>query len=251
MSHPVTRNLLLLSNSTLHPTGYLEYAAEYICDFLRSRNVTEVLFVPYALRDQDAYTASARRAYEEWGFKLTSVHETDNPAAAASRAQAIFIGGGNTFQLLDNLYHYKLIDVIRKQVLERGVPYIGSSAGTNVATVSINTTNDMPIVYPPSFSALGLVPFNINPHYIDTDPNSTHKGETREQRILQYHEMPGTPAVLALREGSILRVVGDRAELVGTFHARLFVPGKETRELPPGHDFSFLLKNEMNTDVMK
>jgi len=235
-----SRNLLLLSNSTLHPTGYLEYAAEYICDFLKSRNVTEVLFVPYALRNQDNYAATARKAFESWGFKLTSIHETENPSAAAGAAQAIFIGGGNTFQLLNNLYEHKLIDVIRKQVLENGVPYIGSSAGTNVATISINTTNDMPIVFPPSFSALGLVPFNINPHYIDTDPNSTHKGETREQRINQYHEIPGTPPVLAMREGSILRVVGTKAELLGTFHARLFESGKETAEHPPGHDFSFL-----------
>lgn len=238
---PVSRNLLLLSNSTLHPTGYLEYAAEHICDFLRSRNVTEVLFVPYALRDQDKYAATARAAFEGWGFRLTSIHETEHPASAASAAQAIFIGGGNTFQLLNNLYQHKLIDVIRKQVLEKGVPYIGSSAGTNVSTVSINTTNDMPIVYPPSFEALGLVNFNINPHYIDTDPASTHKGETREQRLMQYHEIPGTPPVLALREGSILRVIGDKAELVGKFHARLFLPGKEPVEHPTGTDFSFLL----------
>lgn len=237
----VSRNLLLLSNSTLHPTGYLEYAAEFICDFLRSRNVTEVLFVPYALRDEDKYAATARAAFEAWGFRLTSIHEAENPATAASAAKAIFIGGGNTFQLLNNLYRHKLIDIIRKQVLEKGVPYIGSSAGTNVATVSINTTNDMPIVFPPSFKALGLVPFNINPHYIDTDPTSTHKGETREQRLLQYHEIPGSPPVLALREGSILRVVGEKAELVGKFHARLFVPGQEPVEHPTGTDFSFLL----------
>eukprot|EP00092_Neocalanus_flemingeri_P061091 GFUD01073374.1.p1 GENE.GFUD01073374.1~~GFUD01073374.1.p1 ORF type:complete len:175 (+),score=44.58 GFUD01073374.1:38-562(+) len=172
----VKRNLLLLSNSTLHPTGYLEYAAEDICQFLRGRKVEEVLFVPYALRDQDGYTAKARSVFESWGFRLKSVHEAENPALAASNAQAIFIGGGNTFQLLNSLYENKLVDVIRK-----------------------------------------------------------------EQRIEQYHEIPGTPPVLALREGSILKVEGDNAMLIGKFHARLFVPGKETKEFPTGHNFSFLL----------
>jgi dipeptidase E len=236
------RNLLLLSNSTLHPTGYLEYAQDIICEFLRSANVKQVLFVPYALRDQDGYGNKVKSTLTPWGFKVSSIHEAEDPKLAVKKAEAIFIGGGNTFQLLKGLYDNQLVEIIRSRVLDDGVPYIGSSAGTNVSTISINTTNDMPIVYPPSFNALELVPFNINPHYIDTDPDSTHKGETREERLLQYHEIPDRPPVLALREGSILRVQGETAKLLGTFNARLFVPGKAPEEFPPDQDFSFLMK---------
>ena len=236
------RRLLLLSNSTLHPTGYLEYAKDHIVRFLTSNGVKKVLFVPYALRDQDSYAATARKPFEEWGFEFESVHQVGGePAEAVKKANCVFVGGGNTFQLLDRLYETGLISAIRDRVLRDGMPYIGSSAGTNVSTASINTTNDMPIVYPPTFEALGLVPFNINPHFLDADPESTHKGETREERLSQYHKIPGRPPVLALREGSILNVEGDRATLIGNFHARLFIQGEETKEHPPGSDLSFLL----------
>jgi len=235
------RSLLLLSNSTLHGSGYLEYAKEHICEFLHSHKITKVLFVPFALRKQDDYANKARTPFTEWGFEFDSIHLSEDKVSAVKSAQAIFIGGGNTFQLLKSLYDFNLIEAIRKRVLEDGMPYIGSSAGTNVSTYSINTTNDMPIVHPPSFEALQLVPFNINPHYQDADPNSTHKGETREERIVQYHEIPGVPPVLALREGSILHVEGPKATLRGQFHARLFIQGKETKECEPNADFSFLL----------
>lgn len=236
------RNLLLCSNSTLHGTGYLEWAAENIKELLNSKNVKKVLFVPYALRKMDDYTATVSKKFSSWGYEVSGIHRESDPVAAVGTAEAIFIGGGNTFQLLKGLYDNKLIDAIRKRVLEDGVPYIGSSAGTNVSTISINTTNDMPIVFPPSFNALALVPFNINPHYIDADAASKHKGETREERILQYHEIPGVPSVLALREGTLLHVEGDKATLKGVFPARLYVPGKQPEEFPIGTDFSYLLK---------
>jgi len=238
------RHLLLLSNSTLHPGGYLEYAKDHITNFLKSHNVQKVLFVPYALNDHDDYTETAKQAYTKMGFELDGIHNCKglSPKEAVKSAQAIFIGGGNTFRLLKALYDNELVETIRKRVLDEGVPYIGSSAGTNVATVSINTTNDMPIVYPPTFRALELVPFNINPHYLDADPNSTHKGETREQRIMQYHEVADTPPVLALREGSILHVEGDTdAKLLGTFKARLFVKDKQPQEFEPNTNFGYLL----------
>ncbi|XP_042238213.1 alpha-aspartyl dipeptidase-like isoform X2 [Homarus americanus] len=237
-----SRSLLLLSNSTVHGSGYLEWAAHHIKEFLTGKNVKRVLFVPYALRKMDNYAETAQKKFTSWGFELDSIHKAEDPVSAVNNAEAIFIGGGNTFQLLKSLYDNKLIEPIRKRVLQDGIPYIGSSAGTNMATVSINTTNDMPIVFPPSFTALALIPFNINPHYIDADPASKHMGETREERINQYHEIPDTPAVLGLREGALLHVTGQSAVLKGLHPARLFRCGKLPEEFPLNTDFSFLLQ---------
>ncbi|MCJ8732961.1 hypothetical protein PDJAM_G00217430 [Pangasius djambal] len=236
----MNRRLLLVSNSTLYGGGYLQHCQHNISDFF-GKQVTRILFVPYALHDRDAYTRTARDKLSSLGYEVDSVHEAADPVEAVRKAEAIFIGGGNTFRLLKALYDNNLVTEIKKRVFQDGVPYMGSSAGTNVATVSINTTNDMPIVYPPSFSGIGLVPFNINPHYLDSDPNSRHMGETREQRITQYHEELNTPCVLGLREGSMLLVEGNKATLLGTTNARLFQRGKEASEHDPGSDLSFLL----------
>lgn len=200
-----------------------------------------MLFIPYALSDHDRYTEKVGTVLKRWGFDCEGVHSKPDPVEAVRAAQAIYIGGGNTFLLLKSLYDNGLVEPIRERVLDHSVPYVGSSAGTNVATKSIHTTNDMPIVYPPSFDALALVPFNINPHYLDPEVGGTHRGETREERILQFHEQ-NEALVLGLREGSTLLVDGDRATLVGTRKARLFRRGREPEEFDAGADLSFLLK---------
>ncbi|AWP13674.1 putative alpha-aspartyl dipeptidase-like isoform 2 [Scophthalmus maximus] len=234
------RRLLLVSNSTVHGGGYLDHCQRDVRLFF-GPDVKKILFVPYALHDRDEYTRMARDKFSSLGYDLLSVHEAADPVDAVRKSQGIFIGGGNTFRLLKSLYDNRLLCEIRRRVLEDGVPYMGSSAGTNVATISISTTNDMPIVFPPSFSAIGLVPFNINPHYLDPDPNSRHMGETRQQRITQYHEEPETPCVLGLREGSMLLVEGNKATLLGTTKARLFTRGRPPVEYDAGSDLSFLM----------
>ncbi|CAL8342450.1 unnamed protein product [Arctogadus glacialis] len=236
------RRLLLVSNSTLHGGGYLDHCQAHISTFFG--RLKRVLFVPYALHDRVGYACLARTKFNSLGYELDSIHDAEDPREAVRTAEAIFIGGGNTFRLLKCLYDNQLVADIRRRVLEDGIPYMGSSAGTNVSTISISTTNDMPILCPPSFCALALVPFNINPHYLDYDPRSTHMGETREQRILQYHEEPDTPPVLALREGCVLMVEGNQATLLGGSEARLFTRGKPTVEYNTGSDLSFLLTDE-------
>uniref|UniRef100_T1GCE1 Dipeptidase E n=1 Tax=Megaselia scalaris TaxID=36166 RepID=T1GCE1_MEGSC len=150
---------------------------------LKPKDVKTVLFIPYALKNHDNYTKTVSDALTKWGYKVEGIHTHSDPVEAVKKSEAIFIGGGNTFVLLKTLYEKKLIETIRSRVLEEHIPYIGSSAGTNVATRSIHTTNDMPVAYPPTFDALKLVPFNINPHYLETDPSTKHKGETRDERI--------------------------------------------------------------------
>lgn len=218
--------LLLISSSVVHGYGYLDHAEPEVRSILERR--TSLAYIPYAQHDHAAIIARVRERFERLSIEVRPVeHRRD-----IEQAEAIFVSGGNTFRLLRTLYERDLLDPIRDRV-RGGAPYIGSSAGTNVATPSIRTTNDMPIVYPPSFDALGLVPFQINPHYLDPDPSSTHKGETRQERILEYLQENATP-VVGLREGSMLRVTGEDVTLVGLHPARIFRRGEEPFELPAG-----------------
>ena len=226
----MTKQLLLISNSTLHGSGFLDHAEAEIRDFLGA--IDRVLFVPFALHDRNGYAEKARERFARMGYGLESIHEISDKAQAVRGAQSIFIGGGNTFRLLKTLYDFDLLSSIRERV-ENGMPYIGSSAGSNVAAPTIRTTNDMPIVEPPSFNALGLVSFQINPHYLDPDPNSKHMGETREERLLQYLEENDVP-VVGLREGAMLRVEEGVTLLKGSTGARIFRKGQEPIEILPG-----------------
>lgn len=230
--------LLLISNSTLYGSGYLDHAESEIRDFLG--DLKRVLFVPFALHDRDAYAATAQQCFAKMGYQLSSIHTAPDPVRAVEDTDAVFIGGGNTFRLLKALYDFALLDPIRRRAIE-GMPYIGSSAGSNVAAPTIKTTNDMPIVEPPSFDALGLVWFQINPHYLDPDKNSTHMGETREQRLLQFHEEDSTP-IAALREGAMLRFENGVTILKGSSGARIFRKDLEPVESIPGDQLDALLQ---------
>ena len=233
------RRLLLVSTSTTFGTGYLKHCEPQILNLFRGAGVENVLFVPYALFDRDSYAEKARARFQEMGLSLESIDRSSSPEAAVGKAGGLFIGGGNTFRLLSALYDLELIEPIRERVLD-GMPYMGTSAGSNVACPTIRTTNDMPIVYPPSFDALSLVPFQINPHYLDTDPDSSHMGENRDTRLEEFHEENSTP-VVALREGAMLEIEGSATTLLGQTGGKLFLPGKEPLECAPGTDLSDLM----------
>lgn len=222
--------ILLISNPTLYGSGYLDYAEGEIRGFLG--DARRVLFVPYALFDRDTYAFGARRRFQKMGYHLTSIHTAADPVQAVKDTDAIFIGGGNTFRLLKTLYDFELLGPIRERVAG-GMLYIGSSAGSTVAAPTIKTTNDMPIVQPPSLDALGLISFQINPHYRDPDSNSKHMGETREEQIRQFLEENDTP-VVGLREGAMLRIENGETILRGSTGARIFRKGADPIEILPG-----------------
>jgi dipeptidase E len=229
--------ILLISNSTVHSRGYLDHVQEEIKSFLGSART--VLFFPFALYDRDDYAAKAKSRFAAIGYSLESAHATDNPKKAIEQTDAIFIGGGNTFRLLKALQDLELLEPIRRKV-KSGTPYIGSSAGSNVAGPTIKTTKDMPIVQPRSFDALGLVPFQISPHYLNPDPNSTHMGETQEERILQFLEENQTP-VVGIREGAWLLIENKAVILKGETGARIFRRGHTPHEVRPGAEISKLV----------
>ncbi|GAA4857303.1 dipeptidase PepE [Saccharopolyspora rosea] len=237
--------LLLLSSSTKHGTGFLEHALDAVAELLGDRK--RLLFVPYAKRDHDGYVETVQAAVRPLGVTVEGIHRADDPVAAVRDAEAVFIGGGNSFRLLATLHRLGLLGALRDAVTG-GTRYMGASAGTNMACPSLRTSNDMPIVQPASFEAIGLVPFQINPHYQDADPNSTHMGETREQRLAEFLEDNDVP-VLGIREGSWLRVRGERADIGGTTGARLFTRGADAREISAGTDVTFLLDAEPKFDV--
>jgi dipeptidase E len=232
--------VLLISNSTLHGRGYLDHAEAEIRRLLGPAR--RVLFVPFALADRDAYAAKAEARFAAFGCELTSLHRVDDAWQAIETAEALFVGGGNTFRLLKAIYDLEILSLIRRRVA-KGLPYIGSSAGANVAGPTIKTTKDMPIVEPPSFTALGLVPFQISPHYLDPDPGSTHMGETQEERIRQFHEENSTP-VAGLREGAMVACDEGRFSLRGIAGARLFRQGREPVEAMPVADVTDVLTPE-------
>jgi dipeptidase E len=226
-------SIILASTSTIHGGSYLSYLSKQIEKLFSSTD--EIVFIPYARPDgmsHDEYTQIAQGAFDSINKRIVGLHTYDDPIKAITNAKGIFTGGGNTFLLVSQLYKFDLIQTIREAVLD-GTPYLGTSAGSNICGITMGTTNDMPIAYPPSFKTLGLVPFNINPHYIDPDPNSKHMGETRETRIKEYLTQNSIP-VIGLREGSWIRVKGDSTFLRGQHHARVFEQGKDPKEIPSG-----------------
>lgn len=234
----MSSEMLLLSNSALHGMGFLEHAMGAVRELLDGRD--SVLFVPYAMRDHDGYTVRVQEALRPLGVAVTGLHTARDAWAAVEAASVLFVGGGNSFRLAGQLQRLDLIEIVRERVTSGALGYIGSSTGTNMACPSLRTTNDMPIVEPASFATFGLIPFQINPHYLDPDPSSTHMGETRERRIIEFLE-ENDVAVLGLREGAWLHRSDHELRLEGLRGARLFRRNAEPEEFAPGADLSHLL----------
>jgi len=233
------KKMIIASTSTLYDGSYLEYLLPTLTEFFV--NVKTITFIPYAQPDGislDDYTAKVAVAFSKIKINVVGIHTFEDPIEAVTKAEAIFTGGGNTFLLVTKLYQYKLLQAIEIAV-KNGTPYLGTSAGSNICGLTMGTTNDMPIIYPPSFQTLALVPFNINPHYLDPLNNSTHMGETRETRINEFHKM-NTQPVLGLREGSWLEVNANKIFLRGQLNARLFKQGQKPEELVPNTELTDL-----------
>ena len=233
------KNLIIASTSTIFGLSYLEYLLPTLKDHFK--NADTILFVPYARPDgisHDDYTAKVAEAFAKIDKRVVGLHTFENPVEAIAKAQGVFVGGGNTFLLVKQLYWHKVLLPL-KEVLQNGTPYLGCSAGSNITGLTMETTNDMPIVYPPSFQTLAMVSFNINPHYLDPVEGSTHMGETRETRINEFHSF-NTQPVLGLREGSWLEVRGSKITLRGELTARLFRQNQQPIELEPNSDLSNL-----------
>lgn len=231
--------MIIASTSTVHGGNYLDYLLPTLAHHFK--DCSEILFVPYARPggiSHDAYTENVRSAFATINKTVKGLHEFENPEQAILEAQGIFTGGGNTFLLVTQLYENKVMDIL-SQVVQNGTPYLGSSAGSNITGLTMQTTNDMPIIYPPSFKTLGLIPFNLNPHYLDPDLQSKHMGETRETRIKEFHAFNQTP-VLGLREGSWLEVTGETILLKGNLTARLFRQHEVPTELVSESDLSWI-----------
>lgn len=224
------RKMIVASTSTVFGGEYLSYLLEEISELFS--NTEEVIFIPYARPGgigHDEYSKRASATFDKIGKKLIGIHTFEDPVKAINSAKGVFTGGGNTFVLVNAFYKLGLMQPLREAIFQ-GLPYLGTSAGSNICGVSMQTTNDMPIIYPPSFKTLGAIPFNLNPHYLDPDPGSKHMGETRETRINEFHSQNTIP-VIGLREGSWLEVNGDQIQLKGEYFARVFEQGKAAYEV--------------------
>lgn len=234
------KNLIIASTSTLHGGDYLDYLLpELAIHFEKSDTI---IFIPYARPggiSHDEYTQKVQLAFAKINKAVKGLHEFDNPVEAINKSEGIFTGGGNTFLLVTQLYQNDVMNAII-EAINSGIPYLGSSAGSNITGISMQTTNDMPIIYPPSFKTLGAIPFNLNPHYLDADLQSKHMGETRETRIKEFHAFNDTP-VLGLREGSWLDVKGTTILLKGTLTARLFKQNEIPTEIETGTDLNSVI----------